>query len=94
MSCQMPPVFNSWSINTATTGSPPEDQYKASSDENHELHGPITNDETPYNDSDSDPVMNSFQFLSQSQYQNICNTTRVFNLPAWAIQAQTTNMFT
>ena len=46
------------------------------------------NEDTQQTDSEGDPVLNTFQqFLSQSWYQNICNTTLVYNLPGRAIHA-------
>ena len=70
-----PQASNRRSINTATTSSLPEDQYTPSSDEAQEFHDPI-DDDTLNNESEGVPVLDTFQqFLSQIQYQNICNTT-------------------
>ena len=69
------PASNRRSINTATTSSFPEDQYTLPSDETQEFHDPL-NEDTQHNESEGDLVLNTFQqFLSQSWYQNICNTT-------------------
>jgi len=57
------------------------------SDETPKFHDPINKD-TQNNESEGDPVLNTFQqFLSQSWYQHICNTTQVYNLPGRAIHA-------